>query len=253
MANVVPELLAHRGWRSRYPENSRIGIDAALRAGAPQVEFDVQVTRDGVPVVIHDPNLLRTGGIDLSVTNHDFEALRVHNLGEAERLGDTFGHVPLASLTEIVELFDAYPRARAFVEIKRESAELRGVDETVALVVDASAPIRERCTVISFVERATMTARRLGAVETGWCLNHYDDDARRLAEVIAPDWLLCDWRKLPTDRAPWEGPWRWAVYEVADPALALELAGRGVDLVETFACGDMLEHPELGRGRIAVP
>ena len=253
MANEVPELLAHRGWASRYPENSRIGIEAALRTGVPQVEFDVQVTRDGVPVVIHDPNLRRTVGVDLQVTDHEFEALREHSAGEISRLGDAFGHVPVAPLSEIVGLFEAYPGARAFVEIKRESAELHGVDETVARVVEATVPIRARCTVISFVERAVMSARRLGALSVGWCLNYYDDDSRRLADAIAPDWLICDWHKLPVDAAPWSGGWRWAAYEVADPALALDLAERGVHLIETFACGDMLAHPMLGQGRIPTP
>ena len=52
-------LLAHRGWASRYPENSRAGIEAALRAGVPSVEIDVQLSGDGVPMVIHDAGLER--------------------------------------------------------------------------------------------------------------------------------------------------------------------------------------------------
>ena len=58
-----PVLLAHRGWASRYPENSLVGIEAALVAGVACVEIDVQLSADHVPMVIHDLGLERTAGI----------------------------------------------------------------------------------------------------------------------------------------------------------------------------------------------
>ncbi len=53
-------LVAHRGWPSRYPENSLAGFRAALEACAGFLEFDVHLTRDQVPVVIHDQTTRRT-------------------------------------------------------------------------------------------------------------------------------------------------------------------------------------------------
>lgn len=55
-----PMIVAHRGDSSHAPENT---IEAALRgreAGADAWEFDVQLTRDGTPVLLHDESLLRT-------------------------------------------------------------------------------------------------------------------------------------------------------------------------------------------------
>ena len=39
----------------------------------------------------------------------------------------------------------------------------------------------------------------------------------------------------------WQGPWRWAIYEVQSATLALELSRRGVELLETMAVAPMLE------------
>jgi glycerophosphoryl diester phosphodiesterase len=249
MSANVPLLLAHRGWASHYPENSRIGIEAALRAGVPAVEFDVQLSADGVPVVIHDPSLQRTAGIAGRVSDLSASELARISVHEPERLGTRFADVPVPALGEIVALLEDWPRALAFVEIKRESAESHGVDDTVAVVMDVLAPLRERCVVISFVERAVMTARRLGASATGWVLNYYDDDARRLADAMAPDYLICDQRKFPAPPAVlWSGPWRWGSYEVSDVTEALALVDRGVCVIESMAAGDLAGDPRLDSG-----
>jgi glycerophosphoryl diester phosphodiesterase len=242
-------LLAHRGWASRYPENSRAGIEAALRAGVPSVEIDVQLSRDGVPMVIHDAGLERTAGVDRRVSDLSAVELTAIGIHEPARFGTRFDGERLPRLADIVELLGNWPEARAFVEIKRESAEAHGVDETVALVLDVLGPVRERCVVISFVERAVMSARRLGAPATGWVLNYYDDDSRRLAEAMGPDYLICDYRKLPAAPTPlWRGPWQWGSYEITGVGHALELAARGVRVVESMAAGDLAADPRLDSG-----
>lgn len=244
-----PLLLAHRGWASRYPENSRIGIEAALAAGVPAVELDVQLSADGVPVVIHDVSLQRTAGVSARVSElsaRELEAISVH---EPQRFGGRFVDVPLPLLADIVELLGGWPKARAFVEVKRESAESWGVDDAVEAIMDVLSAVREQCVVISFVERAVMTARRLGAGATGWVLNYYDDDSRRLADAMAPDYLFCDYRKLPAPPAPlWPGPWRWGSYEITEPDHALELVERGVHVIESMAAGELAGDPRLGSG-----
>ena len=67
-------LLAHRGWASRYPENSRAGIEAALQAGVRSVEIDIQLSGDSVPMVIHDATLERTAGVDRRVSDLNADA-----------------------------------------------------------------------------------------------------------------------------------------------------------------------------------
>ncbi len=52
--------IAHRGASGGFPENTLIAFRAAIEAGAQMCELDVQLTRDGVPVVIHDEKVDRT-------------------------------------------------------------------------------------------------------------------------------------------------------------------------------------------------
>ena len=53
------QLVAHRGWQRRYPENTLLAVDKAIGAGARHVEIDVQFSGDGRAVVFHDPDLFR--------------------------------------------------------------------------------------------------------------------------------------------------------------------------------------------------
>ncbi|HEY2157802.1 MAG TPA: glycerophosphodiester phosphodiesterase family protein, partial [Isosphaeraceae bacterium] len=55
-----PIILAHRGDSSHAPENTLEAAALGHGAGADGWEFDVQLTRDGVPIVLHDPSLMRT-------------------------------------------------------------------------------------------------------------------------------------------------------------------------------------------------
>jgi glycerophosphoryl diester phosphodiesterase len=55
-----PLVLAHRGDSSHAPENTLEAADLGHRSGADGWEFDVRVTRDGVPILLHDPGLART-------------------------------------------------------------------------------------------------------------------------------------------------------------------------------------------------
>jgi glycerophosphoryl diester phosphodiesterase len=57
-----PRVIAHRGFSGEYPENTIPAFHAALAAGAPYLELDVHLTRDGEIVVAHDDDLRRVAG-----------------------------------------------------------------------------------------------------------------------------------------------------------------------------------------------
>jgi len=56
-----PLIIAHRGASAHAPENTLAAFLLALEAGADGVEFDVQLAKNGVPAVIHNATLTRTG------------------------------------------------------------------------------------------------------------------------------------------------------------------------------------------------
>ncbi len=59
--SAKPLIIGHRGASALAPENTIAAFDLALKSGADGIEFDVRLSLDGVPVIIHDETLRRTG------------------------------------------------------------------------------------------------------------------------------------------------------------------------------------------------
>lgn len=70
--------IAHRGFKGVYPENTMLAYEKAVETGADGIEFDVQLTKDGELVIIHDEDLERTTdgkGLVKDKTLHELKKL----------------------------------------------------------------------------------------------------------------------------------------------------------------------------------
>ncbi len=86
---------AHRGLfdnETYAPENSIAAIQKAVEAGYG-IEFDVQLSKDNVPVVFHDASLKRMCGVDGKVWEYTIEELQKLKLGKSNDTIPTFAHV----------------------------------------------------------------------------------------------------------------------------------------------------------------
>jgi glycerophosphoryl diester phosphodiesterase len=72
----LPKLIAHRGANRFAPENTLPAFQLAHQHGATWVEFDVQLTQDNVPIILHDDTLNRTTNGWGLVRDHSFAAIR---------------------------------------------------------------------------------------------------------------------------------------------------------------------------------
>lgn len=239
------ELVAHRGCPGHFPENSLVGMRAALEAGARYVEFDVQFSRDGVPVVLHDASLRRVTGKPGKVFVMDYSEIRQRPAGEPSRFGDRFRHLRLPRVEEMLELIDGFAGVTAFVEVKRASLWKMGIDEALRALEPALKPRRERAVLLSFERNLVYAGRE--QYRTGWAFEPWKPHRRHHAEALAPEFLFTSLRGLPPGReAFWEGPWQWALYEVPDLAEARMLNSLGAHLVETDFIDEWL--PQLAAG-----
>ncbi|MEW6201715.1 MAG: glycerophosphodiester phosphodiesterase family protein [bacterium] len=68
--------IAHRGSKKFAPENTIPAIEKAIELGFDYVELDVRYTKDGLPVVMHDPSLVRTTGVFKDVKDMTLEEIR---------------------------------------------------------------------------------------------------------------------------------------------------------------------------------
>lgn len=88
-----PVMVAHRGAASYAPENTLASIDAAARLGFEWVENDVQRTKDGELVILHDSSLARTTNVEQVFPDRSPWNVSDFTLREIEKLdaGSWFG------------------------------------------------------------------------------------------------------------------------------------------------------------------
>lgn len=111
----LPRLVAHRGGGTAAPENTLAGLRAAAEHGFRAVEFDVMLSADGVPVLIHDETLERTTSGTGLVCETSFDSLRRLDAGSWRDA--RFAGEPIPGFDEALDACRALGLA-ANVEIK---------------------------------------------------------------------------------------------------------------------------------------
>ena len=112
------EIIAHRGFSARAPENTIAALTLALEEGATAVEFDLRTAGDGNPVLMHDKTLNRT--------TNGIGKVEELSLGELTKLdagswfNSTFEGERVPSLAEALECLKVQVKT-IFAELKGES------------------------------------------------------------------------------------------------------------------------------------
>ena len=87
------KIFGHRGYPAKFPENSLAGFKYCMEHGAEGIEFDVHLTKDGVPVIMHDENIKRTTngkGLIKDMTLGELDHYHLANGERIPRLADLF-------------------------------------------------------------------------------------------------------------------------------------------------------------------
>jgi len=99
-------VIAHRGASAEQPENTMAAFRRAVELGADAIELDVRLSRDGVPMVVHDATLDRTTSATGPVsarTADELARLRVGNTTGVPRLEEVLREVAVPVLLEVKE------------------------------------------------------------------------------------------------------------------------------------------------------
>ena len=122
----------HRGYCSKYPENTLLSFEKAIELGVDAVEFDVWLTKDKQPVLMHDGSPLRTCGVDGHLREMTLEEVKQLDPCYRAKFGEEFaGQVKVPTLYELLDLVkEKKPDLRLGVEIKEYTEE--NVDITIA-------------------------------------------------------------------------------------------------------------------------
>lgn len=119
-----PTVMAHRGLSADAPENTLYAFSDAISVGADFIELDVQQTRDGVLVVMHDSNLKRTTGVNKNIWDVDYADIQ--NLDAGSWFDPAYANARIPTLEETLQFVDK--RARLNIEIKPTKPTKHGSD-----------------------------------------------------------------------------------------------------------------------------
>lgn len=125
----MTQIFAHRGYSSAFAENTMSAFIAAQKAGADGLELDVQLTKDGEVVVIHDEKLDRTTSGKGFVKNFTFKEIRKLN---ANKKG--VNKEPIPSLIEVLEWMQSNQLV-CNIELKNNLFPYEGMEEKVIHLV----------------------------------------------------------------------------------------------------------------------
>jgi glycerophosphoryl diester phosphodiesterase len=165
--------IAHRGFSGTYPENTLLAFQKALEIGSDGIEFDVHLTKDGIPVIHHDELLDRTtNGVGL-IGDFTFNELRP--LDAAARFHGFFEIQRLPSLREYFELVNG-TKILSNIELKTGVIHYPSIEQKVLDIIDEF-NCREDVIVSSFNHYSIAKFKNLapdvkiGVLEESWLIN----------------------------------------------------------------------------------
>ncbi len=170
----VPVIIGHRGAAGTAPENTLPSFERALELGAEVLESDIHVTRDGVPVLVHDPDVARTtegAGDVASLSFDELQALDAAYRFSPQGSDDFPQRGKAVRIPSLEEAFAAFPGVRFNLEIKAAG---RGLADRVIDLVEKYD--RSDLTLLTAGENDIMQtlrearAERAGSFAIGACL-----------------------------------------------------------------------------------
>ncbi|MBQ4453113.1 MAG: glycerophosphodiester phosphodiesterase [Clostridia bacterium] len=150
------EITAHRGASAGYPENTMAAFRAAQELGADWLELDVQQTKDGHLVVMHDSNARRTTGVNANIWDMTLE--EVKSLDAGSRFGAQFAGEKVPLLSEVIEFADE-TGVRLNIELKPTGHETELEKSTVDLILQYG--FQDRCVIASQVYSVLKNVKEL--------------------------------------------------------------------------------------------
>ena len=170
----MTEVICHRGYSSRYPENTMLAFQKAIETGADGIELDVHLTRDGEVVVIHDELVDRTtDGVGFV---KDFSLAELRRLNAAHGWEIAPQRVP--TLEEYLERI-APTGLQSNIELKTGMFDYDGIEEKVWKLIDRFG-LKDRVILSSFHVQTLLRLKALAPEAPCGLLNQ--------DRIIHPGW-----------------------------------------------------------------
>jgi glycerophosphoryl diester phosphodiesterase len=227
-------IYAHRGARAVAPENTLIAFQTALDLGADGIELDVQLSKDGTLVVLHDFSVERTTDGHGKIS--DLTAAEICSFDAGSHFAPEFAGARIPTLDEVLDLVG--DRCRLNIEIK--TVDFRGGDE-VDVVADtiAARGLYEQVIISSFNPVSLIKMRHVDARVALGLLYHDELPSYLLnawlgalihPEALHPHYRLIDEAFMIRARSLDKAVNTWTVNDVEE---ARRLESLGVNVIIT--------------------
>jgi glycerophosphoryl diester phosphodiesterase len=164
--------VAHRGAGFLAPENTLAALRLAVDYPVPGVEYDVRLTRDSVPVLLHDPTTDRTTGVSARIAELSFQ--------EASRLDAAWyffrgrSPEPIPSLAQALELLRGTTVPLVLIEIKHDAAFSPGAEAAAVIPLIRAYGMIDRTLIYSSSRNVVEAVRALDStVRLGFSFPFY--------------------------------------------------------------------------------
>ena len=183
---------AHRGFSGKYPENTLLAFEKAVEAQADGIELDVQLTKDGEIVIIHDETIDRTTNGKGLVVDYTYEELEKFDASYIYT--GQFGFNKIPTLREYFNLIKD-TNIITNIELKTGINEYKGIEEKVYNLIKEF-QLENRVIISSFnhysVLRMKAIAPRIkcGFLTETWILNPSKYIKNYCAECYHPHFAM---------------------------------------------------------------
>ena len=241
------EIFAHRGCSGEHPENTMAAFRAACAAGADGIELDVQLTKDGEVVVIHDERIDRTtNGIGF-VRDFRYKQLKLFDAGSW--FNRRYSRETIPALRDVLDYIKSeMPDMKVNIELKNDVFPYEGLEENVLQCIERSG--MEKTVILSSFQFRSMGKIRDMApdVETALLFQGIPSNMMEEAKRVRASALHCEsaYAASPAGKRAAEAGYALRVYTVNQTDQLEAFKKAGVSAIIT-------DYPDLFLGNKSVP
>ncbi|KZZ84904.1 glycerophosphodiester phosphodiesterase [Bacillus sp. SJS] len=184
------KIFAHRGCSGQYPENTMLAFRKAIEAGASGIELDVQMSKDGELVVIHDERIDRTTDRVGYVKDMTYKELR--NADAGSWFHPSFHNERIPHLEEVLDLLLEDQSGTVLnIELKNDVFDYPGLEEKAMRMAEEK-NLAGRIVFSSFNKASVKRMKQLNKVfEIAWLFEGNMPDAALIAEQLGCSSIHC--------------------------------------------------------------
>lgn len=161
------KVFAHRGFSGEYPENTMLAFKKAVAAGCDGIELDVQLTKDLVPVIMHDEKVDRTSDGTGCICDMTYEELSKLDCSYPSKFEGKYGPQKIPLLEEYLEwMAKEAVDIVTNIELKNSVYYYEGLENKVMALV-CQYGLEERIILSSFNNASIMKCKLMNAKIAG--------------------------------------------------------------------------------------